>query len=54
MLLHTKQGSEASPKLMIAATGPHGNNGGTKVAMLHLVADPRLLVGWPDSVSETP
>ena len=40
VLLPAKQASEPSPKLMIAAIYTHGNNGGTEIAMLHLVADP--------------
>ena len=42
---HTKQASKPSPKLMIVATGTHGNNGGAEIAMLHLVADPGPLDG---------
>ena len=45
MLLHTKQASEPSPKLIIVATGTHGNNGGPGIAMLHPVADPGPLDG---------
>ena len=48
VLLHAKQASEPSPKLIIAAMGTHGNNGGHGIAMLHMVADP-----WPlDGLAE--
>ena len=39
VLLPVKQASEPSPKLMIVAIYTHGNNGGTEIAMLHLIAD---------------
>src|SRR5210317_259431 len=42
MLLHTKQASEPSPKIIIVATHTHDSNGGHGIAMLHLVTNP-----WP-------
>ena len=45
VLLHTKQASEPSPKLIIVATGTHANNGGPEIAMLLQVAYPGPLHG---------
>src|SRR6056300_1436396 len=39
-VLPAKEASEPSPKLIIAPTHTHGNNGGPGIAMLQLVADP--------------
>ena len=54
VLLHTKEVSEPSPKILIATTGTHGNNGAHKIAMLHLFAAPGPLDGptWCMSYSE--
>ena len=36
VVVHAQQASEALIKLIIVAIGTHGNNGGTKIAMLLL------------------
>src|SRR5210317_1284518 len=40
VLLHAKQASKPSPKLIIVISHTHGNNERPGIAMLHLVAEP--------------
>ena len=47
VLLHIKQASEPSPKLIIVAIGTHGNNGGHEIAMPHLNVK-RYLIKLPN------